>query len=365
MSNSPVIPMEPIALAEAIALPLENWEGNCHGVAEAILRKAPTQGMRLVRGHFGGFISKMSVFSDGPQQHSWLRLQDGRIFDPTRWTMDQPDRPYIYCGVNDAYDEAGLVLAAQSRAWMMGSFSMIGRTNEPEEAILRALSAAWKPHISDLLEALGLAQTDDPGPRQAHQILNALQGPVEHLAKPVEVYTAAAAVGLRPHIKIDCWTRVMEPEKVMPTEGTNFFFADPPGEDLSTNQKLFRVFAHFLSIEEREERIHGELADLGYELEDLHDAINAMERALSIDPDLIWMPRSERDTLCHVAMDILGKGFGGELRVERFADGLGLDREALDQALIDFAEPAGLDLCWIYPPRPRTEEASNDPSPSM
>lgn len=365
MMESPVFPMEPDQLAAAIDLPVETWPGNCHGVAEAILRKAPTRGMRLVRGHYDGLISSKSVYRGTPQQHSWLRLQDGRILDPTRWAMDRPDRPYIYCGPSDAYDEAGLVLAAKSRGWMMGSFSMIGRANEPEEAILRSMLTLSNACRSDLLEAAGLMPTDAPGAREAREILHALQSPVEHLARPHDFYAAAAAAGLRSHIKIDCWTRVMEPEKVTPSEGANFFFADPPGEDLSANQKLFRVFAHFLSIEEREERIHGELADLGYELEDLHDAINAMERALSIDPDLIWMPRSERDTLCHVAMDILGKGFGGELRVERFADSLGLDREALDQALIDFAEPAGLDLCWIYPPRRRTEEAPSDPSPSM
>ena len=68
--------------------------------------------------------------------------------------------------------------------------------------------------------------------------------------------------------------------------------------------------ARFLSIEERD-GIERELEELGYWLDDLHEALNEMERVLRVDPDLTWMPRNERDVLSVVAADLLGAGFGG------------------------------------------------------
>jgi len=86
--------------------------------------------------------------------------------------------------------------------------------------------------------------------------------------------------------------------------------------------------ARFLSIEERD-GIERELEELGYWLDDLHEALNEMELVLRVDPDLTWMPRNERDVLSVVAADLLGAGFGGGLRVERYADSLGLDSKGL------------------------------------
>lgn len=358
-------PMDPADLAKAISIPLEDWPANCHGVAEAVLRHAPTSGMRLVRGHYDGFISSRSVYRGGTQQHSWLRLQDGRILDPTRWAMDSPANPYIYCGVNDAYDEAGLVFSGRARVYAMASLSIIGDTNTPENAVQNALKTLSVSLREELMEAAGLSCGEEVGPHDGSRLLGVLQSPVEHIEEPEKLYRAAGAAGLNALIKIDCWQRVMEPGRVTPAPGVNFFYADPPGEVLTPVQVVFRTMAHFLSIEEREERIHDELEELGYTLDDLHDALNKMESCLKYDPDLTWMPRDEHTTLCHVAMDLLGKGFGAELRVERYADSLGLDRNAFDDALADFAKPSGLDLFWIYPPREKHRITDDGPTLSM
>jgi len=77
----------------------------------------------------------------GPQQHSWLRLQDGRILDPTRWAFDRPDKPYLYLGDNDAYDDAGLWLAERSRPMMRVAALLSPDRNAPARAVADRLNA--------------------------------------------------------------------------------------------------------------------------------------------------------------------------------------------------------------------------------
>jgi len=349
MSN-PTFPLDPEIVAAEIGIPLDRWPGNCHGIAEAILHRMPTEGMRLVRGHFTGWVSKDSVYSRaGMQQHSWLRLQDGRILDPTRWAMTSPDRPHIYLGENDEYDEGGIGQAQRMRPGIFMAGFLSGNAHAPEAAIAAMIGKASPTSRFDLAEAAelpGLAK-GEVSLLDAGRLRSLLADPVEHLQDGPALYGAAQAAGLKSLIKIDNWIRVMEPDRVSPPFGTNFFYADPPSPDLSEMQKLFLVFAKFLSIEEREMTIEDELEEIGYKLDELHDAINAMEKCLKYDPDLEWMPRGSRDLLCVVAGDLLGRGFGQEIRVERFADSVGLTRNALHRALVAFAEPAGYSLQWL------------------
>jgi hypothetical protein len=344
----PPFPREVSEIAEAIGLPLKGWPGNCHGVAEAVLRRLPTRGMRLVRGHFHGWTSPASVYRGGPQQHSWLRLQDGRILDPTRWAFDRPDRPYLYLGENDAYDEAGLWLAERSRP-MMGTAALLSPDRDaPARAAADRLNVCTAGLRDRLATAAGIPALRDGEayPRDADRLLDRLKGPVEHLDAPEALYEAAAEAGLRAHIRIDNWVRVMEPARVTPDRFANHLYADPPGERLTGPQALFRVMARFLSVEERD-GIERELEELGFRLDDLHEALNEMERVLRVDPELTWMPRNERDVLAVVAGDLLGAGFGEELRVERYADSLGLDRRGLDRELRRFGEMSGYTLSWL------------------
>lgn len=355
-------PTEPAAIAEAIGLPLTDWPGNCHAVADRVLRRLPTQGMRLVRGHFHGWTSPASVYGRGPQQHSWLRLQDGRVLDPTRWAFDQPGKPYLYVGENDAYDEAGLWLTARSRpAIRMAAFLSPDR-DAPERAVadrLNACTAGLRGRIAAASRIPELGE-GEVGTREAERLLDLLRAPVEHLDAPEALYAAAADAGLKAQIRLDLWVRVMEPERVRPERGVNRFFADPPGERLSGPQALFRVMARFLSIEERD-GLEGELEERGYRLEELHAALNGMEAVLRSDPDLTWMPRGDRDLLAVVAADLLGAGHGEALRVERYAESLGLDRRALDRELRRFGAAAGYSLLWL-PDRTVPEQATPAPA---
>jgi hypothetical protein len=343
-------PLDPEALAREIEIPLENWPGACHAVATAVLRRAPIPGMRLARGHWLGHVARDSVYGGGPQQHSWLVLEDGRILDPTRWCLESPKKRFIHCGVDDAYDEAGLEMRARMRPMLAAGRLFGGPARSPADAIAARLAAAPGETLARLLDAgdidppksgaIDLATTE-----RIHQRLH---DPVEHHRDAAGFFGAARDLGLAALAPIDILTRVLDPAEVTVAPRANRLFAPPPLAGMTNAERLFKVFAAFLSIEERGEGIEEELAEIGLSLDDLHDALNAMEARLRVDPDLDWMASDHRITLAMAAADLLGRGFGAELRVERHAASLGLDRAALHRAMARFGDAAGYGLAWLH-----------------
>ena len=348
--SSMAFPMDPDVIAAEIDIPLQDWPGNCHAIATAVMNSFPMEGLRLVRGHYTGYISRDSVYRGSVQQHSWLRLGDGRILDPTRWAIENPRRPAIYVGINDEYDEAGLALDRKSRPHMAFSRLVAGDARHaPERAILTLIEKSGPEAARDLAAVSGIDALAGESPQIGHaeRLRSLLSDPVEHIENPVALYRRAQAAGLKAMIKLDNWIRVMEPERVTPRPGANILYTAPAAPERTDMEKLFLVFARFLSIEERENTIERELEEYDYSLDDLHDALNHMEKVLRFNPNLEWMDASSRDLLAVVASDLLGKGFGEELRVERFADSIGLDRSALHRSLVAFGGKAGFDLCWL------------------
>lgn len=65
----------------------------------------------------------------------------------------------------------------------------------------------------------------------------------------------------------------------------------------------------------------------------------------------------DRASLAVIARDLLGKGFGAELEVERYAKSIGMDRQSLHRALEDFGRRAGYDLPWLMPDEVRIQSA--------
>jgi len=283
------------------------------------------------------------------QQHSWLELEDGRILDPTRWAMVRPDAPFIYLGENDSYDEASQSMRARQRPAMSMSMFMSGANlTGPQDAILKSLNAveAWK--VDELFEAGGLrAPNGDLTARDADRLYSRLSDPVEHFREPEAFFGAVKQVGLASMVQIDVMTRVLEPEKVFVDRGANMLYEAPPAEELSGPQKLFKVFARFMSIEEREMMIEDELAEIGYKLDDLHTALNEMESWLKFDPEAPYLPNSITDTLSVIASEILGRGFGADICIERYAKSIGLDRNALHREMVSFGNRASYDLPWL------------------
>ena len=338
-------PMDPERLAEEIEIPLSEWPGNCHGVATAVLRHAPVAGMRLVRGHWHGYVSRGSVYRGSPCQHSWLVLEDGRILDPTRWAMERPDAPAIYVGENDHYDEAGLEIASRIPAPFPGI----------KTGFEGALSRAQEGALARIATALGREAPTDRNPdgpameRLAASLHSALRDDPDALPDASELYGALEAAGLRALIRIDLWMRVMEPERLRPRPGANRLFDAPLAEALTEAQVLLRILSRFLSIEERGIEIEEELEELGYELDDLHRALNRLDDATTHGHITLveQMPRRCADDLAVIAGDLLGRGFGTSLRVERHAASLGLDRRGLDALLRRLGERAGYTLAWL------------------
>jgi hypothetical protein len=85
-----------------------DWEGNCFAIACVV---AELLGGRAsaVYGHYTGPVDPGGYWSPAPHgfhQHGWVRLPDGRVLDPTRWSFENVE-PYLYLGEADHYDEGG------------------------------------------------------------------------------------------------------------------------------------------------------------------------------------------------------------------------------------------------------------------
>lgn len=96
-------------LEEAMGLPRSFWEGQCYGVACAAAELI--DGARAVYGHWLGGVNEEGFWGDKAGlpfiQHGWVKLPDGRVLDPTRWSFEAA-APYIFLGENEGeYDMGG------------------------------------------------------------------------------------------------------------------------------------------------------------------------------------------------------------------------------------------------------------------
>jgi hypothetical protein len=288
--------------------------------------------MRVMRGHYDGPVHPRSPFSRGLQQHSWLELEDGRILDPTRWTLDRPHAPYIYLGVCDHYDAGGRALAAA----MPPPFP--GTGPDFSDRIAR-LSEAARGRLAAALES-GTRAPDQLWAR----LRDALRIDPAQLNEPATIYEMARELGLKALIPFDSWQRVMEPEALACNPGSNRFFTLPPISVPKPRQLVGELLARFVSIEERDLRLEDELAEYGISLDAYHDALNRL-----IDgPEwpLNLLPLEDQYILGVAMTDILGQGFGTALRVERHARSRGYCRESLDAALREVGKAFGIDAGW-------------------
>lgn len=94
----------------AIKIPAARWAGRCHEISGKLLNspKLDIKG-QLLYGHYWGPIAIKSIFKGQPfSRHGWIKLDDGRIFDPTRWVFEAV-HPYIHVGFDDEeeYDPGG------------------------------------------------------------------------------------------------------------------------------------------------------------------------------------------------------------------------------------------------------------------
>lgn len=109
------------AMVRSHALPAREWAGRCYEVAVKLLDLSDTidspiegrfrQGTRAVYGHYLGDRSPTGAFPYRPapfEQHGWLVLPDGAIFDPTGWAFTSREPQIILALAGDPrYDEGG------------------------------------------------------------------------------------------------------------------------------------------------------------------------------------------------------------------------------------------------------------------
>lgn len=90
--------MTPQEIAENIGLEVQQWHGKCYLVVFQMLN------LDIIEGDIAtGFYHRGEYVTD----HCWIKLPDGRICDPTRWTLDGR-KPHIYIGkLTPAYDLDG------------------------------------------------------------------------------------------------------------------------------------------------------------------------------------------------------------------------------------------------------------------
>lgn len=184
----------------ASGLPLEAWAGNCHGVATAVLEsgilKERWPNARVMRGHFLGEIAPEGYFgrrSRAVQQHSWIRLEERVVLDPTRFAFDGRE-PYVFIGSDEDYDLAGQHLRQLCRP-----DRPCPSAGKDEARTHLRLGNAATAHVLDLtgLDELRLAH---------NQLFWLANLPLVALAPHArEIHDALAAEKAKAFIPIDLW----------------------------------------------------------------------------------------------------------------------------------------------------------------
>lgn len=93
-------------IERAIGTSTHDWRGRCYEIAQNIIEAKLVKGVAIY-GMYHGPIAETGYFAGRKfARHGWIKLEDGRIFDPTRWVFDNV-KPYLYVGVPipGEYDE--------------------------------------------------------------------------------------------------------------------------------------------------------------------------------------------------------------------------------------------------------------------
>jgi hypothetical protein len=103
--------IQTVHIQQAIGVTVDNWKNHCYEIACAVVESGLVDG----RACYGMFLGNVAEDSGWDQEramhrHGWIELEDGRIFDPTRWCFESA-KPYIWLGENCGdYDEGANVL---------------------------------------------------------------------------------------------------------------------------------------------------------------------------------------------------------------------------------------------------------------
>lgn len=149
----------PELAAKKIGIPLEEWPGNCYGIATAFVKAGLIRNARAVYGHYYGPVHRQSMFwvpysKAGWCRHGWIFAKsEGSIVDPTRWVFENV-APYIHVGRDsDEYDEGGSRLRAALLRPPPAYDEMLPKNVEPRPITLK-MSKAAMDHVRSLFQGL-------------------------------------------------------------------------------------------------------------------------------------------------------------------------------------------------------------------
>lgn len=136
---------------DAIGEGSSEWAGRCFEIASRIVSAGIVDGV-AVYGHFRGKVSAKSYFGKlgrvDLNSHGWIKLSDGRVFDPTRWAFDGR-RPYLHVGpLTEEYDEGG----NRFRAAIAGPPPAYDDGEKIFEFTMDVLPSASFSHVEKILE---------------------------------------------------------------------------------------------------------------------------------------------------------------------------------------------------------------------
>ena len=118
-------------VAAIIGLPLDTWENKCYRVCMEALHAGLVPGGKLATGYYH------SDDGDTVTDHGWVVMSDGRIWDPTRWCIEEKT-PNIYIGpATPNYDEDGVRWHAELETLKEAAFGMAAKLRAEFEAAFR------------------------------------------------------------------------------------------------------------------------------------------------------------------------------------------------------------------------------------
>ena len=181
-----------------IGIPVSQWPGRCHEIADLCVRRGAVQG-HLRYGHYLGLVGqgysgRVQHDALGFSRHGWVELPEGRVWDPTRWVFEDV-APYVYIGPNSDYDIGGNQFAEA----LLGPCPKFddGETcyRLPDNQV-----GSW------VAEQIGAQQA---GVATASQLNWLANSPPDKISDCAGVYRLFADLGLRMDIPIDNWELIL------------------------------------------------------------------------------------------------------------------------------------------------------------
>ncbi|MBY3150857.1 hypothetical protein HFO56_00240 [Rhizobium laguerreae] len=106
------------SVADAIDLPVKEWDGKCFAVSVAALESGILDEFQEKHGTlfpaYGIYDGPLASGRRGMDRHGWLESVEGHVVDPTRWCFTD-EYPHLWASTLDDYDLAGMRLRSAYR----------------------------------------------------------------------------------------------------------------------------------------------------------------------------------------------------------------------------------------------------------